>query len=450
MIVRKFLIKRDGSKTHYYNVQKGESMKHSFDTYRLYADESVISYAVRVRVTMKDVVDIDIMRHAANAAIQRYPYFAVETVLGEDGGYDFVHNSRDVVVINTPKKLPDLGSKEVNMHLLYIDCSDRDIYFNISHSMCGGRGILPWVMTNIYQYVVEKYDVVPDAPGIRKPDSPLLDGETAEPSLGMLSDEEPIYEYKSKKPVVMLLDYMNGFYNPFKRDPNYYFFTFEQKDIIAFAKDNDASVASFFLVILAKALDRILPEKYPVIGGEIAHNPSADIGLPNTHCDLLTHAHIDYKREYFDLGMEKLGTLTRSQIILQADPSVSAYEMRNHLHFLDEVDKVQGVKNKRNFYKKNDPARGKAAQHGTFIVNYTGRMDWGEVADYVESYAAIVDGHLLLEVTSMSDKIFVSFMQLIREHKYVDAFGEVLRELGIKYKMEGPYPNIRPKHKLPQ
>ncbi len=424
-------------------------MKYSIDTYRLYADEKIFTFSVRVRVTMKETVDIDVLRHAANEAIKRYPYFAVEIILGEDGGYDFITNKRDVVVLSTPDELPSLGSEEVNRHLLYLDCNGRDIFFNISHSMCGGRGLMPWVLTNVYQYVVEKYNVIPDAPGIRKPDSPLMDGEADEPGLDMLPEVEPIYEYKSKKPVVMMMDYLNGMYNPFKRNPNYYFFTFDQKEIMSFAKDNDASVASFFLVTLAKSLDKLLPEKYPVIGGEIAHNPAADIGLPNTHCDLLTHVHIDYKREYFDYDMERLGTLTRSQIILQTDPSVSIFEMRKKLDFLNEVDKLNGLKNKRTFYGKNDSSRGKDSQHGTFIVNYTGRMDWGEVADYVESYAALVDGHLLLEITSMSDKIFVSFMQLIKETKYVEAFGDVMKELGIKYKLEGPYPNIRPKHELP-
>ena len=235
-----------------------------------------------------------------------------------------------------------------------------------------------------------------------------------------------------------------------RKPTNYYFFTFEQSDIMTFAKDNDASVASFFLVTLAKALDKLLPEKFNVIGGEIAHNPAADIGMPNSHSDFLTHVHIDYERKYFDYDMERLGTLTRSQIILQADPSVSNYMLRKHFTFLEEVDKVQGTKEKRAFYGKSDPSRGKEAQHGTFIVNYTGRMDWGEVAKYVESYAALVDGHLLLEVTSMADKIFLTFMQLIKEKKYVDAFCDVMDDLGIDYKLEGPYPNNRPRHKLPQ
>ena len=47
-------------------------MKHSFDTYRLYSNEKNFTYSVRVRARMKDEVDINIMRHAANVAIKSY------------------------------------------------------------------------------------------------------------------------------------------------------------------------------------------------------------------------------------------------------------------------------------------------------------------------------------------------------------------------------------------
>ena len=425
-------------------------MKYSIVTYRLYADEKIFSFAIRVKVTMKEEVDIDVLRKSVNTAMQRYPYFAKEVVLGEDGGYDLIPNKREVVVLETSKKLPNLCSEEVNRHLLFVDCQGRDMFFNISHSMCGGKGMLPWLQTCVYQYVVDKFGVYPDAPGIRKTDSELLEGETDEPAIDMLLDEEPIYTYKSKKPVVMLMDYLNGMYNPFKRDPQYYQFTFEQSDIMSFAKRNDSSVASFFLMTLAMALDKILPDKYQVIGGETAHFPGADIGLPNNYHDLLSHAHIDYERKFFKYDVEKLGTYTRSQIILQTDPTVSNYQLRKRFKFLEEIDKISGHKEKISAYVKNDPARSKEAQHGTFISNYTGRADWGEVADYIESYFAMVDGHLLLETLSMSDKFFLSFMQLINETKYVNAFCEVMDDLGIPYKMEGPFPNIRPKHQLPK
>ena len=425
-------------------------MKYSIDTYPLYKDEKRFAFVVRAKVRMKDAVDIDVLKAAANKAIKRYPYFAVKVELDENGSYVRVPNSKEVSVLPVGDKTPYLGSKEVNEHLLFLECEGKDIYFNISHTMCGGRGLQPWIMTTVWQYVADKYGIEPDAPSIRKPYEPLLDGEMDEPTLDMLPLEKPIYEYKSKKPKVLLADYMNGLFNPFARNNNYRVLTFSQKEIMSFAKGNDSSVAAFFLIAVAKALDKLLPDKVSVIGGEIAHNMSANIGLDNAHCDILSHIHIDYTREQLRMDMEKLGTMTRGQIILQTDPSVSCKELREKLELYEKLDSIQGIKAKRKYMKEHDPSTGKDASHGTYYVNYTGQMDWGEVADYIESYVLIVEGHIMLEVTSVGDKIFVCFMQILDTDKYINAFCDVLNELGISFTIEGPYPKKLPKHKLPK
>ena len=57
---------------------------------------------------------------------------------------------------------------------------------------------------------------------------------------------------------------------------------------------------------------------------------------------------------------------------------------------------------------------------------------------------------MLLEVSSMGEKVFVSLMQLIDETKYANAFQEVLTELGIPYQVEGPFPKRLTKHALPE
>ncbi len=48
-------------------------MKYSFDTYPLYKDESRFAFVVRAKLRMKEPVDIDVLRVAANKAIKRYP-----------------------------------------------------------------------------------------------------------------------------------------------------------------------------------------------------------------------------------------------------------------------------------------------------------------------------------------------------------------------------------------
>ena len=158
-------------------------MKYSVDTYRLYQSEKYFTHTVRIHVRMKDEVDIDVLDKAVNSAIRRYPYFAVRVTVDEDGGYVLVPNSKKIAVIPTADKMPMVGSSSINDHLLYVDCSGKDIYFNISHTMCGGRGFQPWVMTNVYEYVRLKYNVEPYAPDIRKADSDLLPGETEEPTM---------------------------------------------------------------------------------------------------------------------------------------------------------------------------------------------------------------------------------------------------------------------------
>ena len=425
-------------------------MKHSLDTFGLYRNESIFRFVIRVRIVMKDPVDRTILESAVNTAIKRYPYFAVSVGLDEDGAYTLRPNHERVVVLGRQRRLPNLGSKEVNGHLLFVQCEGREINLHISHSLCGGRGVQPWVMTTVYQYVAEKYQITPNAPGIRKPDSPLLPGEAEEPTLEMLKTEPPIFRYQSQKPAVLSWDYLNGMFNPFRRKPHFWVFSFAQKDIMTFVKNNDASVAAFFLIVTAKALDKVLPEKIPVIGGETAHNPSASLGLPNTHCDLLSHVHIDYTREQLKWDMEKLGTMTRGQIMLQTDPSVSLEELGRKLRLMEELETVRGLKEKLAYYKKHDPSNGKDAQHGTYIANYTGWMDWGEVAGFVESFVYIVEGHILLEVSSIGDRIFLGFMQLVKEKKYTDAFKAVLTELGIPFRIEGPYPKRLSRHELPK
>ncbi|MBR0420355.1 MAG: hypothetical protein IJI66_14430 [Erysipelotrichaceae bacterium] len=130
--------------------------------------------------------------------------------IDENGSYVRVHNDKEVVVLPVQEKTPNLGSREVKEHLLFLECEGKDIYFNISHSMCGGRGLQPWIMTTVWQYVADKYGIEPYAPSIRKPGEPLLEGETDEPSLDMLPAEKPIYRYRSKHPKILLADYMNG------------------------------------------------------------------------------------------------------------------------------------------------------------------------------------------------------------------------------------------------
>lgn len=425
-------------------------MKCSKDTHRLYENENMISISMRIPVRMKDPIDPDILKNAVNKAIQRYPYFAQEVSINEDGTYLLHPNHREIVVLPVKEKTPYFTSEEVNYHFCFVEYEGNTILFNMSHAITGGKGVQPWVLTNIYLYVKEKYHINPKVKDVRLPGDAFLDGEIVEPTVEMLGDEEQIYQAPNQKPTMLIWEYLNGLLNPFVRKPNYYVYTFQQKDIIGFTKENDASVVSFFITAISKMLDHVLPRKYKVIGAETSHNPSEDIGLPYCHCDMHSMIYVDFTREQLQWDNKKLGTMTRGKILLQKDPSISKYQLKQALQVYEELNHMKGLKNKQKYIKTHSPSRGKNARHSTFVCNYSGFVDWGELSEYVEEYEIVVDGHLVFEITSLNDKIFLAMMQLLDTDKYVNELDRQFDSMHIPFERKGPFPKQLPKHHLPK
>lgn len=424
-------------------------MKYSFDTYDLYHLSAFARYTIRIRVRMKQKVDMKVLRHAVNVATKRYSYFMVKVSIDETGGYVFSPNNAEIAVLKTSRKNPDLCTKEVGEHLLYVDCGGKDIYFNISHALAGGRGALPWVMTCVYEYVAEKFHITPDAPAIRKPDSPLLPGENQMPTEELFSNAKALPSDRCKGGKTLGIDYLTSLLNPFRRSNEYFILTFSQKELIQLAKSTDNSLASLFSVLMFKAMDSVLPAKDPLIVGRITHNPSASAGIPNSRYNLLTNLKVPYKRSMSDWSLKKLGTITRGSIILQSDPQYSLYETRQKFSYITGLDRIQNHKKKIQYAQKNNLITGKnALTHGTYSINYAGNMDWGDVAQYVDCYVVIVDGHQTLEITALDDKIFCCYHQVLRTDKYIHAFRKVLDDIGITYTIKGPYRKNSTKHAI--
>ena len=70
------------------------------------------------------------------------------------------------------------------------------------------------------------------------------------------------------------------------------------------------------------------------------------------------------------------------------------------------------------------------------LMSYA-RIDWGNMADYIESIYNITDGHLMLEMNAIQDKLFLNFQQVNKKREYLDAFVEELKAEGIEVKV-GP------------
>ena len=303
-------------------------MKKQYDSYSLYTCDRNSSMNCRLRFVMKDEIDPQVMERAVNATMPRFPYFAVRVEVDADQSYVLVHNDAPVVVVKESSRLLAIGSEKVNRHLVFLSYVGREVFFNINHTIGMGGSFFRWATSVLYQYVTIKYGVSLNCPRIVKPDSEIDEDELWEPSLENVPDEKPIFVQKNQKGFFPLKDFLNGMLNPFQKSHSYYAFTFDQKNFVSFAKSHDSSVNSLLIVLMFKALARVMPESEQKITAGVSACTTSTLGHPLAHGFLVRQLHINFDRKQAELDMTKLGTITRGQMILQLDESNTFAETR--------------------------------------------------------------------------------------------------------------------------
>ena len=93
---------------------------------------------IRIRIRMRDMIDPEILRHAVNITMERYPYFCVE-LRKRDGQYIFSENRRPVVITHSLHGVA-LNSEASNYHMIAFSWQDNWIILDVFHGMTDGTG----------------------------------------------------------------------------------------------------------------------------------------------------------------------------------------------------------------------------------------------------------------------------------------------------------------------
>ena len=114
---------------------------------------------------MRDLIDSDVLRHAVDTTMKRYPYFCVE-LQKKDGQYIFTENHRPVVITNSVHGV-ELNSEDSNYHMIAFCFQDNWIILDVFHGMTDGTGAYEVLRTLLYYYCSERYHVKLNDEGIR-------------------------------------------------------------------------------------------------------------------------------------------------------------------------------------------------------------------------------------------------------------------------------------------
>lgn len=61
-------------------------MKYSPDAYLLHESSRFITFNIRIKVVMKEAVEAETLKAAAEKAFRRFPYYSKQIRIDEDGG----------------------------------------------------------------------------------------------------------------------------------------------------------------------------------------------------------------------------------------------------------------------------------------------------------------------------------------------------------------------------
>jgi hypothetical protein len=401
---------------------------YDFDTYTLYEIKKRNVYSVRIKVILREPVQGDTLRTAAEKAFRRFPYYARKVVVNVQDAYELEPCEKPITVAPDDHTVR-LGSTETNELLFAITYEGNNIYFNFSHNFCGGCGAMRWIKATLWQYLTDLGHTI-DTRGIMTADTPMNAEEYKAPDVNSLPSDPPTGDPDfSRDSFTLTADYMAFMKNP-DRKMGYYPISIPKSELMKYARDNDGSPNSIISAVLFRMFTRLFPDqtKFSV---RIACNYRADVGCPETYRDMVRQIQVSYPIKIKDWTTEKISTVTRSKMYVQMQPEYSWEACRKVDTFRRGIDGQPDLESKVNFAVENSPVT-----HGipsTCVISYVGKVDWNGLAPHIQGVYSLTYGHVMLEINATEENFCISFQTLHEHEKYIRAFLEVLAEEGVSY-----------------
>ncbi len=424
-------------------------MKHNPDIYLLYEYMEKVSFVIRIRVQLDEKVDEKLLKEAAQEAIGRFTYFSVKLGLDEKQNFRLDPNDRPIAVLPEEDKRLLLGSEEVNEHLFAITYRDDTIWFNCSHSICGGFGIMFWVKTTLYQYMTKKYGSIEPPKDIKLPGTPVTEGEMFYPDPDTLPKDEPIFRYEGGDSNVALGRMLKHLLNPFSKNIYYYQIEIPTKEFMEYNRSIDASPNTCLVAMMYKVMTKMFKEKEGTfLSGRIAADYRDDIGASESYRDFVRFIHIKYQWSMKDEPISKLNMRARGALIKQNQPELSYERFRKTEKNHAGIDAQPDMKSKKKFASQNSAFR--KDPRDNYTVSYVGHIDLGGMEEHIKNMYNETDGDLMLEVNALKDKFCISFQVVNKKREPLDLFLGILDEEKIPYKVSDIQVRYLPRIQFPK
>lgn len=407
----------------------------------LYVTSKESPNEIRIKIRIRDMIDPEILRHAVDTTMERYPYFCVE-LQKKDGQYIFAENHRPVVITNSLHGV-DLNSEDSNYHMIAFCFQDNWIILDVFHGMTDGTGAYEVVRTLLYYYCSERYNVDLSGEGIRLVGEEICAEEWDDPVINRTDLPNPRQNEQMSDALNLIssagleADYRHTVYS----------IAVSESEFMKFNLDNDGSPGTMVSLLLSRAIAKLYPDAEDIIRITLCVNQRNALHTPLAHQSLVGGVFLEYKEKMRDWPLSKQATAYRGMVYAQTQEE----------NVLMGVTSMKGV-NGLILSKESDKQRlevvsyinALASRVITATVSYVGRANYREAEQYIRDFRAWTSSAangLTIEISAVNGRFTLDFLQTFSNPIFVNAFLKELEENGIVYDLQDvnklELPNIK-------
>ena len=359
-------------------------------------------------VSLQEPVDGELLRGVVEELRVRFPYFYIRAAYRGDDPVT-VPNELPMTVRNSWEPIR-LNSEESNFHLAAWKYEGRRLAFEIPHDLTDGAGLFPYVKSAVFLYLSRATGRTFDPAGFRLPGEEIPESETGDPfrNLDVKAVKAPFYQ---KKPIPDVF-HLAGGEAPDKR---VFYLKLPEEQVMRYCREQDASPNVLFSVFLAKAARRYDPDNEKPVTVFVAVDHKAILGNHDNYRLFAGNNLLVFPKSMDLNDISRTCTMARGQLILQAQPENSLWEIKERKQML--------------------PPPSLEIPLGSFSVSYPRNTGFGPLDPYIRDVYVLTTlkpiTDILCEVTCINHSFFLAFMQPFSSTAFLACFLEELRLAGL-------------------
>jgi len=398
-----------------------------------------MTWTCRIILKMKDAVDGDILREAVESTRQRYPYYQVKLGGRKDAAgteYFVYEDNSEPWVVSEGERPVQLVGPESNYHLLAFCYWDDCIAIDFFHAITDGTGCYNILRTLLYEYSRRRYDAT-------------LSPETNMGRIRLAGDiispeewEDPATKVKPENLRPMPLPERPKSINLITQsktkltdDVEAINIVVEEQEMMKYVSSADTSPATLVSLLLNRAIARLHPdssEGVPMMVLAINERPA--VGCPKAAQSMASSLILSYTDEMRGMDIDMQQTIYRGMVILQSSKDNVIERFLKSKAAQDMFERVPTLEAR---HQAMVQAYSVVPLAASGCVSYVGKANMGAAEKYVsEMYTEVFAPYALaIEMGAIGGTICISLMQRFEDDRYLDAFLDELRQLGLTYRI---------------